>query len=309
MPSISRRRLLVGGAAALGSALAGCPSPTPGGALEMHPAPDGTAVAEAATRSIDPERHRREAAVLDAALADTAAVITDERPPLSADRPVLYGATVYDVSVTEGPTDPVDRYLAVVSPSTNGRDRIEYEELPSIDRIALADLKRHEVELGDAAFDEDFEMAFDYYWYDEAALSASVLVPDPEYDVIVGTTAFNIAPQAETVTLTDFEYSATVRSDDPAAFGDRLAADATVVFEGLSDDERALVEDALDDGRTVVGLDNEAYVALGERLLAHDPIYETNRQGEWLVEYDGENYWVVLDPVRISELRDRLGDG
>jgi len=303
----SRRRVL--GLVAAGSiaSLAGCISP--GGALSMTPVETDAEIGTAATSTIDPNRQPDVAALLENALADGTADVDGERPPFDPDRPIGWRGTVYDVSwdITGQRTRMDYLVVARLAESDMAGSSIAYEELPEVDRTRLADLR--EIIARSDELEEDERTGTRIQYANDAAIDESVLVPNPEYDLVRIDERFITVETTQTdTTVSTFTYELSERTNSIGTYGTELRTERLLVLESLSDEERDLVEEAINDGQVVVGRDDVAFIALGERLLDHEPIYVNDRVGEWLVEYDDSLYWTELDTLRTTELVERLDE-
>ncbi len=300
MPS---RRQILGLILAGGlGAFAGCV--TPGGALTMTAVDTDADIGEAATVSVDPNGDPETATLLDDALEDDQAAVEGERPPFDPERPVRWRNVVYDVSWEV--TDERTRTDYVVTAEQTDDDptgtQIDYDDLPPVDREQLGDLRE---ELARA--DDEQRVGVRIEYTDDGELEASVLVPESEYEFVVIDEHVVAVESGKTETaVSTFTYELLERARTPAAYGATLREETLVTLESLSDDERELVEEAVSDGRAVVGTDDDAFIAVGERLLEHEPIYVSDRVGEWLVEYDTEVYWTELDALHTTELAEAL---
>lgn len=305
----SRRRVLLTTGAALGGLFAGCVEP--GGALAMVPVPTDEGVGREATRSIDENRDPDATALLEDALENDGTSVEDDRPPFRPDRPVAFEGAVYDVQLTvvDGRTESGYVVSAIVG-DVDDEDRgteIDFADLPAVDREALADLPGLVAEYRRDDHPADQQLGTDGTFYHEDNVEESVLVPDQEYEVIVvdgEPVALEVRPHERVVET--YRYDLELLGETLAAYGETLR-EREFALGGLSDDERELVEEAIDDGQAVVGRDDEAFVGVGETLLEHEPIYEDEYTGEWLVTYEGNSYWAILDALRTQELVDRLG--
>ena len=304
---LSRRRVL--GLVAAGSVggMAGCLSP--GGALTMTAVETDADIGDAATETVDPDRRPEVATPLDDGRSNETVDVDGERPPFDPARPTDWHGTVYNVSwtVTEQRTRTDYLVVARLAASDATGARITYEELPDIDREKLAGL-RDRLDRTDDIEDEE-RIGTRIRYTEDAELNTSALAPTAEYDfVVVDDRVVSIDPRQTETTVSTFTYELDVRAESVAAYGNELRTERLVELESVSEEERELVEEAITDEQVVVGRDDEAFITLGERLLAHEPIYVDDRVGEWLVDYEGSLYWTELDTLRTTELVDRLDE-
>ncbi|THE64264.1 hypothetical protein D8Y22_13845 [Salinadaptatus halalkaliphilus] len=261
-------------------------------------------IGDAATEPVDPDRDPETATLLEDALETSRTGVEGERPPFDPDRPVRWRNTVYNVSWTV--TDDRTRTDYVVTVDQIDDDptgsQIDYDNLPDVDRERLSGLRE---ELSQT--DEEQRIGAQLEYTDDSDIEASVLVPESEYEFVVIDDHVLAIESGETeTTIYTFTYEVLERASTPAVYGADLREEHLLVLESLSDDEHDLVEEAISEGRAVVGTDDDAFVEVGERLLEHEPIYVSDRVGEWLVEYEGEVYWTELDTLRTTELVEEL---
>ncbi|SDQ57910.1 hypothetical protein [Natronobacterium texcoconense] len=298
----SRRRVLTLLAASPLGVLAGCA--TPGGALTMRAVETDTAIGVEATETVDANRNPEIATLLDDTLKSDSVEVEGKRPPFDPDRSVRWKEGVYGVSwEVTGERTRTD-YVVAAEPVDEDADRarIAYEDLPATDRSKLAGFRE---ELAQANDEPRIGVRLEYV--DEDAIEASTLVPESEYDLlVVDDHLVSIEARETETTVHTFTYELEKRATSTAAYGAKLRANRLVTLEPSSDEQRDLIEEAVTDGRAVVGIDDDAFVAVGEQLLTEEPIYVSGREGTWLVEYEDTIYWTELDALRTTELVDRL---
>lgn len=295
--------------AAFGGPFAGCVEP--GGALAMTPVPDDEAVGREATRSIDENRDPDAVSLLADALEGDGTSVEAERPPFRPDRPVAFDGRVYAVhwAVEDERTESGYVVSAIVGEGDDEplTPEADFADVPGVDRAALADLPDLVGEYRRNDHPADQHLGTDGTFYHEDDLEESVLVPEQEYAVIaVEGEPIRLETRPHERVVETYRYDLEVLGETLADYGERLR-ELPFPLEGLTDAERDLVEEAIDDGQAVVGRDDEAFVGVGETLLEHEPIYEDDYTGEWLVTYEGTSYWAELDALRTQELVDRLG--
>lgn len=300
--------------------LAGCADPDV--AVFVDRMSSDRAVGERATSQPDADR---EFASVVANATDNGTAVTDdgpaEGPPFEPDRPVVHNGTVYDLHwEAAGRTDPRTEF--VVSLTAHGDDRetdIEFANLPAIDREQLAAFRRR-IQEYDGETDNDTEddetsppeATFEHQ-YTDAEQATSVLVPEPEYDTVaIAGYPVGVDIRSERVVERDvYRYTATERASTLAAFGRELRERHRIELRGLSEAEREFFEHVIDDNGSYYqgGFGDEyeeAFAAFADRLVAEPALFVEDREGEWLVAYEGRDYWVTIDFVRMTEYADRL---
>ncbi|SFL60517.1 hypothetical protein SAMN04487950_4342 [Halogranum rubrum] len=307
---MNRRALLASGAALGLSSLAGCTGfgvsslaiPGPNALLRMTPITD-TGIAERLTYGRVSEDSESYALV--------SAAIDGEHPraegtscPFPADRTFVFEESVYRLSFTVVDTEPATTttFSVTLDPpegDVSPADVVAYESLPDVDRAQFERLGWEN--LSSVGYGTSFR-------YTTAEIADSVLVPDPEYAVIEwenGTRAAFEVTGSNDAPVKTYEYSSTRVAESASQFGREIRRAHAFVLSGLSEDERAIVADALDaeDGY-VVDSDEpvpNAMQELGARFRAHDDVEdvdivrddeeESTVDGDYLVRYDGDVYW------------------
>jgi hypothetical protein len=204
-------------------------------------------------------------------------------PPVEAGS-VLYEGAYYDLSV-EARTVSEDRLYVlrvenVGSSSVDGE--MAYDELPEADRRALMEV------FGDEnATDEGFEGGTEFP-YGEGEYGASVLI-DGATVVHEGLRYEVDAERRRGIERQEFTYTADEVAEDAEGFGAWARDEYSFTLDGLSDEERAIVDDALDGGY-YEGSATEGFESLVRRFREHEAVTKDEWGGEWVVEYEGTTY-------------------
>lgn len=300
--ALPRREFLAACAVGVAGALAGCADPDV--AMFVDPVPTDRAVAERATLQPDRDGHRPLVAEAVDGGTDRAAESGDD-PPFDPDRPVVYDGAVYDLEWT-GTGREETRTEYAISVTVHDDDRAvdaTFDELPEPDRDRLADVRR----AVERAVDDDHPLpaVTTRHHYTAAERNRSALVPEPRYDVVAlaGRPA-SIEVSEETVTLPVFRYTAHERAATLAAFGAALRSRHQLPLSGLGGPGRDFFESVREEGSVYEA--REGFEAVADRLVAEPALFVEAREGEWLVAYEGGDYWVTVDFVRKPEYADRL---
>jgi hypothetical protein len=283
-----RRRFLATAATALALPLSGCVLPD-AGSLTMDRVSD-EAIARRQAQDVDALARGPRGIVTDAIAGETP-TREDTGPPFAAARPFEYEGAYYDVS-----SEVVER-----RPSTQYELRIDYDgvadpasviayaELPAADRRALDRLLPPPPDPPTGwGFDADVASTY-------ADDAESVLVPEPEYDAVaVDGTNYSVAVgDARSIAVSVYSYDAERIADDAAELGRRLRERYLFALTDLSEDERAVVTEAIDEGY-YPDTPSGGFQSLLERFRSHEPIRSTRDVGHWLVRYDDRVYWAQL---------------
>jgi hypothetical protein len=312
---VSRRRLLATCAAGAMGALAGCADPDV--AMFVEQVPTDRAIAERATSQ--PESGGEYASLVANATVNGTEAADDgpaEGPPFEPDRPVVSNGTVYDLHwEPTGRTDPRTEFDVALTVHADDRETdAEFADLPAIDRERLDNLRRR-IEEYDPEADDDsspLELGFQQQYTDDEQAD-SVLVPEPEYDTIaIAGYPVSVEVRSQRVVEHDiYRYTASERAPTLAAFGRELRERHQFELTGLSETEREFFESVIaDNGSYYQGgfgdEDEEAFAGVADRLVAEPALLVDDREGQWLLAYDGTDYWVTIDFVRMEEYGNRL---
>lgn len=323
---LDRRSFLATSAALAVTATGGCTGcvPSPTASLRMTAETDAGLASEALTvfdagsEEDRPERER--AALADRVVAEGSATVEDTDPPLPTDRPAVVG----DAGVYRFAAEPVDsREMRSFSVTINPIRVDEGEETPGpSDRVRFADLPAADREvLAEQGYGDGRPIGIGTgLSYRSEAVEESVLVPDPEYPVVVwpdGPARFEV-DGGSTYTVYTYEVTAE-RVSSAAAFGADVRGRFGFPLTALPREERAILDAAIDpetpaadgddhSGYRVAGDEEpgEALRSLVDRFRERDPVVlEGERRpeswrasGEYVVRYDGAVYWTRL---RVTE--------
>ena len=278
---------------ALLGALAGCSA---AGSLSMEPV-DDEQLADSASRSVEnasvnPVAQGRE--VARRAIENGSTTVVADSPPVRTGLPYRHDGRFYNLSRSVLGTEPGYRIAVEIdyNASTVEGTVVDYDDLPAVDRRALAplvDRQRRALEPG-----YDFGLPATYT---ESEAEASVLVTDQEVDAVryEGEVYPVNANGPESVTLEVYRHEATPVADSPEAYAEDLKATYAFTLSGLSDAESDVVAEAITDTYYAEDDDDEAFASLVERFRAHDPVVSRERTGKWVVRYDGQLYWAEMD--------------
>ncbi|MFC7097917.1 hypothetical protein [Halobaculum marinum] len=321
---LDRRSFLATTATLAVTATGGCVgcAPSPTASLRMV-SEDDAGIAEQALWTFgdgdvsDPGPENRDALARE--VVDTgSATVEDRHEPLPTDRPVVVaGEGVYRFGADVTDSREMRAFGVTMNPirvedgdeTPDPADRIGYEELPAVDREALAD----------RGYDDHRPPGvLTSLHYRPEAVEESVLVPDPEYAAVVWPDGPATIEVDDRGSYTVYTYEVTAdRVSSTADFGADVRERFGWTLDGLTDAERDIVETAV--GQTPTGdvpheragegyhvahdeEPSDALRSLVDRFRAHDPVRfewesppETWRvSGDYVVTYEGTVYWTRL---------------
>jgi hypothetical protein len=289
MDSLTRRGLLRCAAGGSVVALAGCADPR--AVLELDEVSDSE-LADRVAPDSDDEVVRR---TVGNGSYTTEGDMSGLEAPIG-DRPVLHNGTYYDLSVESEVVSEERLYaLRVENVGASSVDgELSYDELPEEDREALS---RAFEEEGSA--EEGFEGGADHpytedgYERSELVDGATVIYEGSRYEVE--------GEQLELIERSEYTYTAEEVAEDADAFADWAREEYGFVLDGLSEEERGIVEEALDGGY-YEGSASEGFESLVDRFVEHEAVTRDEYRGEWVVEYEGATYYAELyGPEAFSE--------
>jgi len=193
----------------------------------------------------------------------------------------------YDVSETRLERSEVTVYEVFLDldPENTTADigAIAYDDLPDVDRERLGPvLSEHTPDGGGGRYDVDVS----YGTAEEA--NGSVFVPDRQYDVLVyDGQRYRVAADSRVAPEATYRYEVTEVASDVGTFADQLRERYLFALRGLSEAERAVIEEAI--GETYFG-DGDAFRSVVERVREHEGFEVETGYGTWLVEYEDTAY-------------------
>ena len=282
-----RRHYLASVAALLAGPLAGCAHPN--AVLLMDEATDEE-IAERASTDVDRDDEARR--ILSEILENGSATATEASPPVPTDRPAEYEGRYYALTVDETNRGERTRYGLVVELSpetpTPGGNAVEYETLPVVDREYLDAVVPPESG-EDGGRDEHVVQ-----WYSEAEIERSALLPDPEPDAVVyDGERYAIGVDEQTRTVSEYRYEAERVAGNASAYAASVRAEYAFTLSGLSDAEREIVAEAVDEGY-YDGSADDAFSSLARRFREHEGLDTDEWGGYFLVRYEGTLYLADL---------------
>jgi len=287
-----RRRTFLATACAAGfGTLAGCAHPN--AVLTMDSVDDST-VAEryAQTTSPDSEQY----ALLGRAVENGSATTDGTRPPFDTDRPYAYEGSFYRLSVTE--TERLDgtRVTVEVDYATAENERgTPLDEFPPTDRDLLSKLFPPEEDRNDGP-----EMGASAVYTPEEA-DGSRLVNEDVSAIRYEGAAYPVTVETQPADRYRYRVETTQVADDAATYGVELKREYLFTLSGLSEAEREVVAEAIDEGY-YASSGSDAFESVARRFLDHEPLVGDHaEEGQYLVRYEGTDYWADLYAPFVEE--------
>jgi predicted small lipoprotein YifL len=288
---MARRALAALGLLAL-VALAGCSAT---GSLSMQPADDAEIAAAASRPAVVDSPAPDDRVVVRDAIKNGSGTATATDPPVQRGLPFTYEGRYYEVDWNVTGTEPGTAF--VVGIDLNGTapadETVAFEELSERDKRLLGDLLRTTIERDpqlrpgpEVGLPEEYTMA---------ETNESVLLSD-EYSAVRynGTVYPFELEERERITLTRYRYTASRVADSTTAYAQQLRDEHLFRLSGLSEAERSVVKEAIDDVYYAEDTDDEAFRSVMDRFSAESAIEADGYDGTWLVRYDGQVYVAEL---------------
>lgn len=288
--AMSRRRMLAVGGLVLLGVLAGCSA---AGSLSMERVTDEE-LAKQASRSIDADEteltdKRR---LVQRAIENGSATARGQSPPVEAGLPFDHEGRYYDLSWTVTDRDPGTAVQIAVdyNGTVSDAETVAYENLSAHDRSVLDGLLPPR---GDRRIEGyDFGAGVTY---DATEENRSVLLADEPSAVSYEGETYPIdVRNPEPITIRTYQYTSIVVANDTSAYARQLRESYLFSLSGLSQDERAVVEEAVDSSYYAESNNDETFQSILDRFRGHEPLEVNEYRGTWLVRYDGDIYLADL---------------
>jgi hypothetical protein len=285
------RRFVFGFAlVALLAVTAGCSAD---GSLSMQPVDDAGLATEASDELTD-DPSGDDGSLVRRVIENGSATVVARDPPVDEHLPTRHEGRFYALNYTETGTESAHRVTVEVdyNGSADG-SVVAYEDLPAVDRRTL------DGALGRGDVVEDrLQPGYDFGTsavYRESEAASSAFVDDWGHDAVryEGET-YPVSVDVEETTLTVYRYEATPVADSSEAYARQLRDRYEFELSDLSEAERSVVDEALNDTKYLESSDNEGFASLVERFRSQDAVVETEYRGSYVVRYDGQLYWVEM---------------
>lgn len=297
-----RRQFLVATGAALPVALAGCSRP-PRVDLQVTPLPDaflGERLVTPTATLEPPQRTAIRRAREDGSHVETA---SDESGPLVADgRVVAHEGPVFAVRTTRVAVErrTVETFEVIYTGDGDATDFeldedarvVDYRDLPPADRAMFDALDPDSLlEAGDGTTVP--------HTHDYPDDHDSVLLPDPPYDAVEyeGGTFIVEYEGRETLENGRFRYELDRLAPDVDSYVDQLVASVvfTLAASDLSEEQRGMIDQAMDGGYGEERELSGAFESLLDRLRSHDALDVGFADWVSVARYEGTEYLVEID--------------
>lgn len=281
-----RRQVLATGVALLSAPLAGCGHPPV--VLDMQAA---TADDIADEVSLHPDPDAEEYTVAADAVANGSTTRRGRYELFDRTSTVRLNNSFYEMNETRLSRGEVTVYevLLDVNPENTTAElgAIAYEELPETDRRRLDGILSEEPPQTDS-----YDVGVSYGSAAEVGTD-SVFVPERQYDVLIYEgDRYRVAVDSRTAAEAEYRYTATEVAPTVEAFADPVREQYLFTLSGLSEAERDVVEEAINDGYYE---ETDAFQSVAERIRSHEGIEVEEFYGTWLIEYEGKEYITYVE--------------
>lgn len=297
---MKRREFLVTGATLTIAASGGCTGcvPAPKARLSMTET-DDLGIAREVTYPIEEDGPRSN--FVSNAVENGSTVVTDTEARFPENRSFVYRDAIYQLTYDITDSRPARVFHFILNPAdgeVNESEVIQFDDLPAVDREKLAS----------RGLTEDLFLGFgSSLLYYDPEVPESALVPDPEYTVIEWDAEtrgrFTVEGSRDT-NVNTYRYSAEQVHPSAESFGRSIRKQHEFIISGLSDGERAIVTEAIENQGGWVLLPDEsppdALYSLINRFSKREAVLrewedEDDRpegpSGNYIVRYDATVYW------------------
>jgi hypothetical protein len=279
---MQRRQFLASGTALLSVAIAGCGHPSV--VLDLSEATSDDIADEVAMTT---EPGSDEYTVVSTAIENGSATRRGRYELFDRTDVVRVDDGFYEVSETRLESSEVTVYevLIDVDPedSTPQHGEIAYADLPEGDRRRLDRITADDKSPKGDGY--DFGVA---YGTAEDVGNESVLVPDPQYDIITYDGGrYRVAVNSRTASEAEYRYEVTEVASGVEPFAERVREQYLFTLTDLSEAEREVVEEAIDGGYFE---EDDAFRSVIERIRSHDGLSVESSYGTWLLAYEDVEY-------------------
>jgi len=284
---MKRRKFFLGVAGASAGALAGCVA-HPDVILTLDEVSDSELADQASNDAEIIERDIEEPNVTSELFGNGTYTRTGRWEEVNTDLRYVYDGEYYrlDAETSPAPPDAVHIVEAEYVGDEEMEDETEYEELPDVDREALSFLTS--AELTDGEYQNSVEHLYEAGADEESAIVSGMTV------VVVDGRRFSVeTEESQVIDRQEFDYAAEKIASSQDEFVSWLKEEYMFELSGLSDEERAVVEQAIEEGY-YENSSEEAFESLANRFQEHDAVEPEEEGGYWIVEYEGTTYWTDL---------------
>lgn len=283
---MSGHRVLAVGGLVLLTILAGCSA---AGSLSMEQVTDEE-LAEQASRSVNTVGTELDDSrlLVRRAIENGSATAQRRSPPVETGLPFAYESRYYELSWTV--TDRESGTSVQIAVDYNGTapdvETVTYENLSTRDRAVLDEILPSRIDRRTEGY--DFGVGATYNATEE---NRSVLLSDEPHAISYEGETYPIdIRDPEPITVRTYRYTANVVANDTSTYARQLRETHLFTLSDLSQDERAIVEEAVNGSYYAENDDDEAFQSVLDRFRGHAALKANEYRGTWLVRYDGEVY-------------------
>ncbi|WP_049910796.1 hypothetical protein [Halorubrum coriense] len=255
-------------------------------------AADDAEIVEAASRPAAVESPAPDdQAVVREAIEHGSGTVTATKPPVERGLPFVYEDSYYEVDWNVTGTEPGTAFVVGVdlNGTASADETVAFDDLSKHDRQLLGGLVSATTESEgrlrpgpEVAVSEEYTMA---------KTNTSVLLSGDYSALRYNGTVYPFElNERENVTLTRYRYTVSTVADSTATYAQQLREKHLITLSGLSEDERMVVNEAVDDVYYAEDTDDEAFRSVMDHFPAESAIDADSYDGTWLVRYDGEIY-------------------
>lgn len=215
--------------------------------------------------------------------------VTARSPPLREKGPIVYRGSYYMVRWEASQVASDHEYLFTIQymGSDPVEGEIQYSDLPEADKRVL---DRMLPERGLEAFQEEGS-----HPYTSEQRRESILVNNSTDIVVVNGSRLSVeTDQGPAIPRNRYMYTVTEVAGSREGFADWLREEYTFTLTGLTQEQREIVERAIDEGYLEGGV-TDAFISLARRFREHRAVRSDEWGGDWLARYKGTTYHATLE--------------
>jgi hypothetical protein len=230
--------------------------------------------------------------VVHAAITNGSATARSQERLVAAGLPFRIEGRYYNVSSSEVDRQPGTVHRLGIDYNGTAQDNatVTYENLSARDRMMVDKVLPPVPVTAEPGPDYHFDATYNATEHNQSVLLANntkaVRYEGETYPITV--------TETKSTTVVTRQYTATVVANSTEAYAQQLRSESVFTLSGLSDAERAVVTEAINDTYYADSDSDEPVEAVLERFHQHEAIQRNEYRGIWIVRYEGDVYLAEL---------------
>lgn len=292
---MNRRAVLALAASGMTAAIAGCSAPSVSYQMEEL---EWNNLYDALTTETDPDDDAFD--LINQSNGGTTPVTIDGEVAPVNEGIYHHEDNAYYVTYEKGDITSEQVEVLLITEQADQSNDLQYSDLPKQDADSVAELVTSDRDRMSFLYSEEevnsseiIDESLDYGEYrdiDDLA-GADIAAVTVSYD---GDSWHVVGVKGPTIPTHEYEYTVSLVAENESAFTDWVEEELLIDLDGVSGDQREIVEDAIDGGYQSHSVETP-YVELTDLFYGNRSIGEVDQTGgEWVVEYDGVLYRAEL---------------